>query len=186
MEENNNRHIENHFEAGSNCQVFNGNVTGCVFAMPGSTVIQQAAPAPPEESTSKDMEQESMIRPPRPSGTPPNLGGEEDTDDELPSAEEMAAACEVTKEEALWWGNASWSVAYRIYCIFGYKGNEETFIEEVKGWPFKNPFNYICNRHALSRPLQRGRINGPLEKWAADGASKREVKLGERLMEILS
>jgi hypothetical protein len=183
MEENNNRHIENHFEAGSNCQVFNGNVTSCVFAMPGSTVIQQV---PPAESTSTDEGEEPVIRPPRPSGTPPNLGGEEDTDDELPSAEEMAAACEVTKEEALWWGNASWSVAYRIYCIFGYKGNEETFIEEVKGWPFKNPFNYICNRHALSRPLQRGRINGPLEKWAANGASKREVKLGERLMEILS
>ena len=37
------RHIENHFEAGSNCQVFNGNITGCTFAMPGSTVTQQAA-----------------------------------------------------------------------------------------------------------------------------------------------
>ena len=38
------RHIENHFEAGSNCQVFNGNITGCTFAMPGSNVTQQAAP----------------------------------------------------------------------------------------------------------------------------------------------
>ena len=37
------RHIENHFEAGSNCQVFNANITGCTFAMPGSTVTQQAA-----------------------------------------------------------------------------------------------------------------------------------------------
>lgn len=34
--------VVNHFEKGSNCQVFNGNVTGCVFAMPGSTVTQQA------------------------------------------------------------------------------------------------------------------------------------------------
>lgn len=32
--------VVNHFEAGSNCQVFNGPVTGCVFAMPGSTVSQ--------------------------------------------------------------------------------------------------------------------------------------------------
>ena len=30
--------LVNHFEAGSNCQVFNGNNIGCVFAMPGSTV----------------------------------------------------------------------------------------------------------------------------------------------------
>ena len=167
MEEDNNRHIENHYEAGSNCQVFNGNITNCVFAMPGSTVIQQAAP--PTDGAGTDAGQKPV-----------------DTDEDLPLAEEMAAACEETKEEGFWWGNASWSVAYRIYCIFGYKGNEEAFIEEVKGWPFKNPFNYICNRHALSRPLQRGRINGPLEKWAADGASKREVMLGERLKEILS
>lgn len=32
--------VVNHFEAGANCQVFNGNITGCVFAMPGSTVAQ--------------------------------------------------------------------------------------------------------------------------------------------------
>lgn len=37
----------NHFEAGSNCQVFNGNVTGCTFTMPGSPVAQQAAPVAP-------------------------------------------------------------------------------------------------------------------------------------------
>jgi hypothetical protein len=33
--------VVNHFEAGANCQVFNGNITGCVFAMSGSTVNQQ-------------------------------------------------------------------------------------------------------------------------------------------------
>ena len=44
MEENNPKHIENHFEAGSNCQVFNGNLNGCVFAMPGSNVTLQTVP----------------------------------------------------------------------------------------------------------------------------------------------
>ena len=35
MEENyQEKHVVNHFEAGSNCQVFNGNITGCTFAMP--------------------------------------------------------------------------------------------------------------------------------------------------------
>ena len=115
------------------------------------------------------------------------LEEEKDEDeDDLPSAEEMVAACEKTREEALWWGNASWSVTYRIYCILGYKGSKESFIKEVKDWPFKKPFKYVCNRSALDRPLRRGRINGPLEKWAADGAAVREVKLGGRLMEILS
>lgn len=37
------RDIHNHFEAGSNCQVFNGNITNAVFAMPGSQVTQVAA-----------------------------------------------------------------------------------------------------------------------------------------------
>ena len=43
MEKNSQKNVVNHFEAGSNCQVFNGTVTGCTFAMPGSTVTQQAA-----------------------------------------------------------------------------------------------------------------------------------------------
>lgn len=36
-----NGNVINHFEAGSNCQVFNGNISGCVFAMPGANVTQQ-------------------------------------------------------------------------------------------------------------------------------------------------
>ena len=109
----------------------------------------------------------------------------QEADNDPPTPEDMVEACEQTRSECLWWGNASWSVTYRIYCILGYKGNETSFIEDVNGWPFKKPFAYICNRHSLGRPLQRGRINGPLEKWASDGASSQEIKLGERLMEIL-
>jgi hypothetical protein len=41
MEENRQKNVVNNFEAGSNCQVFNGNITGCTFAMPGSSVTQQ-------------------------------------------------------------------------------------------------------------------------------------------------
>ena len=48
MEEEKMKHIENHFEAGSNCQVFNGPNSGCVFAMPGASVTLHAAP--PTES----------------------------------------------------------------------------------------------------------------------------------------
>ena len=47
MEKDSQKNVVNHFEAGSNCQVFNGNITGCVFAMPGSTVTQQQAPVNP-------------------------------------------------------------------------------------------------------------------------------------------
>ena len=33
MEEDGKKNVVNNFEAGSNCQVFNGNISGCVFAM---------------------------------------------------------------------------------------------------------------------------------------------------------
>ena len=46
MEENCKKNVVNHFAADSNCQVFNGNITGCVFAMPGSTVCQQQPAVP--------------------------------------------------------------------------------------------------------------------------------------------
>lgn len=38
-----NKSIINHFEKDANCQVFNGPISGCVFAMPGATVTQQTA-----------------------------------------------------------------------------------------------------------------------------------------------
>ena len=57
MEENyQEKHVINHFEAGSNCQVFNGNITGCTFAMPGATVTQQAAATTALENEQTDGE----------------------------------------------------------------------------------------------------------------------------------
>ena len=50
MEEDGKKNVVNNFEAGSNCQVFNGNNSGCVFAMPGAMVTQQAAPLQPNDS----------------------------------------------------------------------------------------------------------------------------------------
>ena len=50
MEEDGKKNVVNNFEAGSNCQVFNGNNSGCVFAMPGAMVTQQAAPPQPNNS----------------------------------------------------------------------------------------------------------------------------------------
>lgn len=59
MEKDSQKNVVNHFAAGSNCQVFNGNITGCVFAMPGSTVTQQAAPVnqQPQAAVAQDKGQ---------------------------------------------------------------------------------------------------------------------------------
>ena len=57
MEENyQEKQVVNHFEAGSNCQVFNGNISGCTFAMPGAMVTQQAAPPMPSEDEQSEGE----------------------------------------------------------------------------------------------------------------------------------
>lgn len=55
MEENGKKSVVNHFEAGSNCQVFNGSISGCVFAMPGSTVTQNSPGTGPSESVSDEL-----------------------------------------------------------------------------------------------------------------------------------
>ncbi len=104
---------------------------------------------------------------------------------DLPSMSEMAMACEKTCEEHLWWGHSSWSVVFRIYEILGFKGNIHSFIEEVKKWPLNKSFPYHCDRDSVGKPIRRGKISGPIEKWAADGAHSRETKLGEKLYKLL-
>lgn len=64
MEENSKKCVVNHFEPGSNCQVFNGNITGCTFAMPGSSVTQQApaqADQPQQPSIADSQERDEEI-----------------------------------------------------------------------------------------------------------------------------
>ena len=111
---------------------------------------------------------------------------DENKDEELPTPAEMAAACEKTHSEGLWWGDTSWSVVYRVYCEKGYKGTVKGFTDVVSLWPFKNKFPKKCNRHSVSRPLERGKITGSLSKWRENGVSEREIKLGERLMDLLT
>lgn len=85
MEENKDKNVVNHFEADSNCQVFNGPVSGCVFAMPGSTVTQNALQPVrdlPEEQSPN--EQGTPLNPPiKGEDNPCPRGRQEGTADEL-------------------------------------------------------------------------------------------------------
>ena len=49
--------IVNHFEPGSNPQVFNGPISGCVFAMPGANVTQN----PAQPSAQLDEQQQDVV-----------------------------------------------------------------------------------------------------------------------------
>ena len=59
MEKDNQKNVVNNFEPGSNCQVFNGNIRGCVFAMPGATVNQHVpetkTPDAPQDDEQPDV-----------------------------------------------------------------------------------------------------------------------------------
>lgn len=47
--------VVNHFAEGSNCQVFNGNITGSVFNMPGA-IVNQYTSAPQNETLAEGEE----------------------------------------------------------------------------------------------------------------------------------
>lgn len=57
MEDNKQSGIVNHFETGATCQVFNGPISGCVFAMPGSSITQN----PVQPSTEHDEKQQDVM-----------------------------------------------------------------------------------------------------------------------------
>jgi hypothetical protein len=62
MEDNKQSGITNHFEAGANCQVFNGPISGCVFAMPGANITQ----TPAQPSAELDEQQKDVVEQLRP------------------------------------------------------------------------------------------------------------------------
>ena len=108
-----------------------------------------------------------------------------DLEEEPPSPSDMAAACEQTLEEGLWWGDASWGTAYQIFRQRGYQGGIDQFVEDVKTWPWKKVFPKDCNKFSVGDPARRGAITWPLTKWKEKGAQGREIRLGERIDEIM-
>lgn len=99
------KHIVNHFEAGSNCQVFTGNNVGCVFAMPGSTVNQYAGAVPEGATplTVNDKDIKAVIQ---------NLLGARDGKGEL-----------VFKNKKQWWA------VFRVLSTFCHYPNKMTAFE---------------------------------------------------------
>jgi hypothetical protein len=47
--------IVNNFAPGANCQVFNGNMSGCIFAMPGANVTQQVTNPATRDEKEKEL-----------------------------------------------------------------------------------------------------------------------------------
>ena len=164
-------HITNHnkFEKGVGAFITNLNHLTIVMDSEGNMKMD-ASQVPTMPHTQVDVEQS-------PEG--------EEQDEEPLTAADMAAACEQTLAEGLWWADASWGTAYQIFLQKGYQGGIDQFVRDVKNWPFKNGFKKNCNKYSVGNPARKGTITWPFEKWKEKGAAERQIKLGERLLEIL-
>ena len=155
MEENSQKNIVNHYEAGSNCQVFNGNITGCVFAMPGSTVTQNS---------------------PNSLGTVPN---EFNPDDRLRANSLGTVPSESVVKQALSkcgpyiWGNAAYTVAF---CVcrdeYGWQDNASYFERQMEQQGIPLPQGTI-NATMSRNPYMKLKT----DKWDKNGAMERVLKL---------
>ena len=110
---------------------------------------------------------------------------EEEQEEEPLTAADMAAACEQTLAEGLWWADTSWGTAYQIFLQKGYDGGIDQFVRDVESWPFKKAFVKKCNKYSVGNPARKGTITWSFEKWREKGVSERQIKLGKRLLEIL-
>ena len=142
-----------------NCQVFNGPISGCVFAMPGATVNQHAV-----QSASKNDEEKEVLP-------------------DLPTGKEMSEAVVETVKQGLLWSSRSWAVVYRVYQMKGYMNGFTQFVREVESWKVKTGFD--CNYDAIQKPVSSGIYAGTPDRWEANGAQKQAVKLAKSLLEIL-
>ena len=119
-------------------------------------------------------------------GTVPVVREPSPEEEEKPlTAADMAAACEQTIKEGLWWADTSWGTAYQIFLQKGYDGGIDQFVRDVENWPFKKAFAKKCNKYSVGNPARKGTITWPFEKWREKGVSERQIKLGNRLLEIL-
>ena len=102
---------------------------------------------------------------------------------DLPTKEEMREAVMETYQGGYWWGNRSWAVVYRVYQMKGYMKGISEFVREVETW--KIGLLYECNYDAVQKPIAKGLLVGPIEKWELNGANAQNVKLANALLVAL-
>ena len=149
----------NHFEAGSNCQVFNGNITSCTFAMPGSSVTQQAA-VPATVPAARPIESSQMC------GVQANA---------------------VAAVQQYMWGASAYAVLFCEYRDHrSYPNNMAQFERDIDAIAREHHLTYRCPAGTLSDAF---RHNPYLEKhvdnWPANGVKTRSMHLLRKFQEAL-
>lgn len=145
------KHVENHFEAGSNCQVFNGNISGCVFAMPGANVTQQATP--PTEPPAKAA------------------------DEGLLSSDALAGAIQAVQADM--WAASAYAVLFcECRDHRGYPNNMAQFERDVDVIARQRHLTYTCSAGTLSDAFRHNAYLGKhVDKWPAMGVKTRVMHL---------
>lgn len=143
-----------------NCQVFNGPISGCVFAMPGATVTQQ--PVQQVGNTASEQSPKEV------------------------SAERLARAIENCQE--YFWGNSAYAVVFCV-CRDDYKmsPNKTAFEKMVELLPYKITRSHTCPTGTITNAFTNNPIfNSNVEKWTVKNASARIIKLRDELRKQLS
>lgn len=169
MEENSKKNIVNHYEAGSNCQVFNGNISGCVFAMPGSTVTQNSPGTVLNESNPDDRLRANSLRVPS----------------ESFSHEALADA--VKAVQAHMWGASAYAI---LFCECrdhrGYPNNMAQFERDIDAIAQKHCLTYGCNAGTLSDAFRHNSyLEKHVDKWKDMGVKTRSMHLLQVFQEAL-
>ena len=155
----------NHYEAGSNCQVFNGNITGCVFAMPGSTVTQNSPGTVPGESKPDGRLQADSL------GTVPS--------------EVLGEAVQAVQGHM--WGASAYAV---LFCECrdhrGYPNNMAQFERDIDAIACERHLTYSCKAGTLSDAFRHNPyLEKPVDKWPALGVKTRTLHLLRVFQELL-
>ncbi len=140
--------IVNNFAPGANCQLFNGNMSGCIIAMPGVHFTQQVTnPPTPDKDEEKKLPAADLAE------RQPDLA--------------TLRAC-ATQVREYFWSESAMTV---IFCVcrdcFGYPDNMSQFEREFE-----------CREGLLSNTFRNNRyMRLHINKWKENGAKSRVLTL---------
>jgi len=140
--------IVNNFAPGANCQLFNGNMSGCIIAMPGVHFTQQVT-----NPTTRDEDEEKKLPAADLAERQPDLA--------------TLRACAAQVREYFW----SESAMTVIFCVcrdcFSYPDNMSQFEREFE-----------CREGLLSNTFRNNRyMRLHINKWKENGAKSRVLTL---------
>ena len=172
MEESSKKNVVNHFEAGSNCQVFNGNITDCVFAMPGSTVNQNQNDNQNENKTSYENDNENQ--------------NETSYQNQNQNYKERVIDNKVLKKavgkvKPFMWAASSYAV---LYCVcrdkYGIPDNMSQFEREFSN----SKTGYTCKEGVISSTFRTNSyMKLHIDRWERNGAKERALILKNKFIE---